>query len=255
MLRGGGRTRTLATQVATAPAWRSDGGAIAFGQLVTHAIRLRIADAARHWRVRELKLALCPLGGPSWSPDGRFLAVAAPIDQRHCERGAELVVVSAKDGAIAGRQAITDPTPGPPAWSSDSRYASEGAIIGTPGLAIVPSSTRFGPARLMPTCALATWAPHGSRFAAACDGHLALVDARTGGQVDLASARLSPGRGPVWSSDGTHVAATADGGFVVAAVGGRSAVVRVGGCWAGWVFGFSGDNRALVQASVAPPGD
>lgn len=250
-----GATRIIATDVATEPAWRPDGGALAFGQLVGHVVRLRVAEAAHSFRVRQLRIALCPGGVPAWSPDGRFLALTSPSDQRHCERGSELLVVDVDGASIAGRQAVSNPTPGLPQWSSDGSYASEGAAIGTPGIALVSRSRRFGVSRVIDDCSQVSWSPRGARFAAACGGQLALIDARTGKRVDLAPSVLVVGPGIIWSHDGARLAATTAGGFLLATTGGRTARVRVTGAWTGQVVGFSPGDRAKVEVSTAPPAD
>lgn len=254
--RDGGKAVTIAERVATPPVWRPTGGALAFGQLVSGSIRLRVAEIGVRTVVRQLGIALCSLGGPAWSPDGRYLALVSPDDRRHCERGSELVVVTARDGAVTGRAPIADPVPMSPVWSSDGIFAAESGVLGAGGVAIVPRSPRLGTARVVAGCANAVWSPGGARLAATCGGTLVLVDARTGSRTDLPITGVAPGPGPVWSLDGARIAVTTEAGIALATSDGRShAIVPVTGCWAGSVVGFTPDGRALVRASVAPAGD
>jgi WD40-like Beta Propeller Repeat len=256
VLLAGGKAVTIAAHVAGFPVWRPKGDALAFGQLVTGAIRLRIAEIGSRTRVRQLRVALCALGGPAWSPDGRYLALVSPNDQRHCERGSQLVVVDAQSGKVTAHAPIADPVPTTPVWSSDGAFAAESGVLGTSGVAIVPRTPRLGTPRLVAGCANAVWSPHGARLAATCGSTLALVDARTGSRTDMPITDVAPGPGSVWSPDGSRIAATTQAGIAIATTDGRTrTLVPVAGCWAGRVLGFSRDGRALVRASIAPAGD
>lgn len=252
----GGKSVTIAKRVASFPVWRPKGDTLAFGQLVTGAIRLRIAEIGSRTHVRQLGVPLCTLGGPAWSPDGRFLALVSPNDQRHCERGSQLVVVDARNGKITGQAPIADPVPTAPVWSGDGMFAAESGVLGASGVAVVPRSPRLGTARGADGCANAVWSPRGASLAATCGSALALLDARTGSRTDLSVTDVTPGPGSVWSLDGSRVAVTTQAGLAIATTDGRTRVlVPVTGCWAGGVLGFTRDGRALVRASTAPAGD
>jgi hypothetical protein len=248
-----GKSVTIAKRVASFPVWRPKGDTLAFGQLVTGAIRLRIAEIGSRTHVRQLGVPLCRLGGPAWSPDGRFLALVSPNDQRHCERGSQLIVVDARNGKVTGRAPIADPVPTAPVWSGDGTFAAESGVLGASGIAIVPRSPRLGTARVANGCGNAVWSPRGASLAATCGSALALVDARTGSRTDLPVTDVAPGPGSVWSRDGSRVAVTTEAGIAIATTDGRThVVVPVTGCWAGGVLGFTPDGRALVRASIAP---
>jgi hypothetical protein len=256
VLMRGGKKITIATRVATLPVWGPKGDELAFGQLVTGAIRLRIAEIGSPTRVRQLGTALCSLGGPAWSPDGRYLALVSPTDQRHCDRGSQLVVVDSRNGRVTGTAPVADPVAATPVWSGDGTFAAESGVLGTSGVAIVPRSPRLGTSRVVAGCANAVWSPRGAHLAAACGGTLALLDPRTGSREDLPITDVAPGPGSVWSRDGSRIAVTTDAGIAIATSDGRAhALVPVAGCWAAGVLGFSRGGRVLVRASIAPPGD
>lgn len=251
-----GRARVIAQNISSGPAWRPDGGAIAFAELVDGTSRVLVATADRGFRPRELGIALCLLGGPSWSPDGRLIALVSPRDRRDCQRGAELVVIDAQDGHVVGREAVPGSVPSPPAWSADGRYASESSDLGSLGIALVPRSGAPGDGRTIARCAGATWAPSGARLAAGCDGHLAILDLHTGARTDLETSALEPGRAAVWSADGTRIAALTADGITVATTAGHVAVVHLGGeCFAISLDRFSRGGRRVVVTASSTLGD
>jgi hypothetical protein len=247
---------TLAQHVGSPPVWAPTGDVLAFGQMVSGVNRLRVADFGPRVRIRQLGVPVCTLGGPAWSPDGRYLALVSPNDQRHCERGSQLVVVDASSGAVTGRAPVTDPVPTTPVWSGDGRFAAESGVLGAAGVAITARTARVGVSHGVTGCANAVWAPRGATLAAVCGTALALVDGRSGARTDLSVADVSPGPGPVWSGDGSRVAVATRRGIALTTTDGRTrAVVPLGGCWAGGVVGFAKVGRALIQASIAPPPD
>lgn len=256
VLRRGSRAVVIARDVSSPPVWRPDGLAIAFGQATSRAARLRIADAAHGWRPRELTIALCSLGGPAWSPDGRMLALVSPLDARHCERGAELILVDAATGGIVGRHPTHGQVPRQPTWSADGSYASEAPVVYPTGIAIVPRSRAFGEARTIAHCTSSWWAPRGARLVAACDDHLVTLDVLTGARTDFDTPVIGPQLGPVWSTDGRRLALVSEGAIVIAAISGHATLVQFGGCLAVSVQRFTRDGRrVVVAANRAPPGD
>jgi hypothetical protein len=246
IIRSASDQKTLTTRVDLTPRWRPDGGAIAFGQDEPDGIRLQIADAATGFLPRPTDAFLCPGGSPIWSPDGALIVTGVPSTGVHCARGEYLFVLDATTGHVVNQ------TPVPPiadigGWSADGRYAEAGPF-NVPGATLLPASPATGIATVVPDCSFIGWAPVGARFAAACDGRLATIDASSGARIDFAASSAGLSSLIAWSPDGSRFAVTTRRGFVLASASGTSRLIPLASCAGGQVVRFAKNGRVLVQA-------
>jgi hypothetical protein len=248
VIRSGGVQKTLTTQPDMAWKWRPDGGAIAFGQNETIGVHLQVAELATGFAVRPVDALLCPAGSPLWSPDGNEIAVISPADSVPCATGERLVVLDGQSGRTISQSPVTAiATPG--GWSADGRYAEAGALLNyRTGVTVVPASSAVGSSRTFADCAFIGWAPVGARFAASCNGRLAVVDASTGARTVFSASSKNVDARVAWSSDGSRLAVNTPHGFVLARSNGTSTLIPVGSCTGGTVASFAKNGRVLVEA-------
>jgi hypothetical protein len=248
VVRNSGVQKTLTAQPAMAWNWRPDGGAIAFGQDEAIGVHLQIAEVATGFAVRPVSALLCPGGSPIWSPDGHEIAVISPADGIPCAAGERLVVLDPQSGRTV-RQAPVTAIAYPGGWSADGRYAEAGALPNyRTSITVVPASPAAGTSRTFADCAFIGWAPVGARFAASCDGRLAVIDASTGARTVFSASSKNVDARVAWSSDGSRLAVNTPRGFVLASSNGTSTLIPVGSCTGGTVAGFAKNGRVLVQA-------
>lgn len=185
--------------------WSPDGTRLAYlegsGGIVENGYTLHIGDAfAGGDRAIAARVGY---GKPSWSPDGRWIAVTRAVDQR-----AHVVVIDVETGAVRDLGGGQDP-----AWSPDgSRIAAGGSGTwvwvkrpeGGEAEPILVGERRFlgiveGPA----------WSPDGTRIAfafvreAVGEADLYVVGADGSGKRKLAAGS---NRWPEWSPDGRQIA-------------------------------------------------
>ena len=186
------------------PAWRADGGALAFGAYdpVARSHVVRVTPAGT-WRPSTVARGR----DPAWSPDGRTLAYAA---------GDGLYVVPAAGGTA---ECIADGAVESPSWAPDGRVVFGRTGGATTGVWIVAPS---GERRVTSDGGTPAFSPDGSRIAfvlttpaggAVTRSELFTVraDGSAREQISQASTRFNPPVGitlsrPAWSPDGRTIA-------------------------------------------------
>jgi hypothetical protein len=248
VVQSGSVQKTLTAQPDMSWNWRPDGGAIAFGQDEAIGVHLQIAEVATGFAVRPVDALLCPAGSPIWSPDGGAIAVVSPADGMPCAAGERLVVLDPQSGRKISQAPISTTLFTAGGWSADGHYAEAGGLLNVrTGVTLLPASAADRP-RTIADCAFIGWAPVGSRFAASCNGRLALIDASTGARTTFSTSTKQLDAPIAWSSDGSRFAVSTARGFVLARSSGAARVIPFNGCAGGFVIGFAKNGRVLAQA-------
>lgn len=235
-----GRDRQLTDlpgQAAVSAAWSPDGSQIAF---LDQTGALHTVDAATG-RVRKCYDALWEPGRPTWSPDGRFVALAAfrPVTPRYREGYSEILVVDLANGrgryhsVGAGKSIVTRGDDGP-VWSPDGRHLAY--VMGST-LWVLPvdaTGAPSGPARQITSevTDAPSWRGDSAALLYQNNGRLRLV-ALAGGPAQTipcpiswaaakAPARTLVRAGRLWDGTGNSYARNAD----VVLDGNRIAAVR-----------------------------
>jgi Tol biopolymer transport system component/imidazolonepropionase-like amidohydrolase len=184
---GGGAARRLMTDpaVETEPVWSPDGKSLAYSSDRGGSMNVWIRDLQSGGADRQLTRGTAAAMTPSWSPDGTRIAYADPAGQVH--------VVDVKSGVTKAAHAPLN-EPGRPSWSPD-------------GTAIVVSALKV----------------YSTRFR---EGTNQVLRISLDGQPDRwfepaphKSIGMREDFGPVWSPDGTQMAAVVDGLLTVWPVG------------------------------------
>jgi Tol biopolymer transport system component/imidazolonepropionase-like amidohydrolase len=174
----GGAARRLMTDsaVETEPAWSPDGASLAYSSDRGGSMNVWIRDL-QSGADRQLTRGIAAAMTPAWSPDGSRIAYVDPVGQ--------LQVVDVKSGAVKSVHAPLN-EPGRPSWSPD-------------GTAVVVSSLKV----------------YSTRFR---EGTNQVLRISLDGQPDRwfepspnKSIGMREDYGPVWSPDGTQMAAIVDG--------------------------------------------
>ncbi len=139
--------------------------------------------------------------GPSWSPDGRWLAMETitELPDGRCTGG---IAVMRADGTDLRLVVETEVTWIGPSWSPDGRRLVYGQPDGIWAVGVDGGS----PVRLLACsgCTAPTWSPDGASIAFSQQGDIRVVD--TGGEsVRVVAEGIDYGY-PDWSPDGTRIA-------------------------------------------------
>ena len=147
--------------------------------------------------------------GPAWSPDGRRIALSAPVRPNAADPSTSKIVVMKPDGS--GQQRLTRSAGDEysPAWSPDGRQITFiGPDRGVLALYVVNADgtgrrrlAGTGTGYLFPS----VWSPDGQRIVFVANAALYIVNADGSGQRRLTRNAL-PFSDPVWSPDGRRIA-------------------------------------------------
>lgn len=241
------------------PAWSPEASRIAYGRCDHHEDVCRIGIV--NVRTRKARL-LAPAGvAPSWSPDGRRLAVAAGQPDSW-GRLSTIRIVGGRGTRLAPGLVIESP-----AWSPNGRYIAFVALRGVddtadPWLYIIRPNGR-GLRRLIsvgdPTGEETgglkpSWSPDGESIAIAGDGGEALVVVDLRGRIRW---RLQRPRGLVfaisWSPDGRRIAFDDDGTVYVVSRNGTNVQALTVGRPYTWVYGWAPTSRTLAISRRKSP--
>ena len=179
----------------TACAWSNDGRSIAFLDQDTHLHVIEVASGA----VRQFYDRLFEPGRPSFSPDGRYVALAAmkPKTPRYREGANQVLVIDLQTGNGLYQAHAPGKSLGPrgddgPVWSPDGRHL---AYVFASTLWVVPVDTAgvfSGPPRRLTTetTDAPTWSGDSSTLLYLSNGKLRLISA-TGGEPRTVPLELS----------------------------------------------------------------
>ena len=173
---GEDRQLTRLRTSAMSPAWSPDGSRIAFLDVdaIWRRASVSVVDVATGTVTRIHPSSFGP-GAPTWSADGRTVAIAAlePYSSRFRE-GTNRVLLLRADG-----------TGGEPAWTTPGPHFSLDSRVGA------------GPA----------WAPNGSAMAVINDGVLAVLPVSPTGEITGTARRLTTemAHAPSWTADSRRI--------------------------------------------------
>lgn len=187
---GADRQVTRFTSAAVSGSWSRDGQSIAFLDQTGALHVVNVATGA----LRKVFESLWEPGRPSWSPDGRFIAMAAfkPYSKRYREGLSEILVVDLSNGTGTytppwpDRSLSTRGDDGP-IWSPDGRHM---AFVMASTLWVVPvdSTGRFtaAPLRLNREVTDApTWSGDAKSILYLSNGKLRLISVQSGAPRDV----------------------------------------------------------------------
>jgi len=185
MATGAERNLTNHKDAAVSAAWSRDGRTIAF---LDQAGSLHTVDVATG-RIAQLFGAIWEPGKPSWSPDGKTVALAAfkPYSARFREGLSEVLTVDVTTGAATYQPVFPDKSLGTrgddgPVWSPDGRSL---AFVFASRLWVAPVDAR-GRMTAPPTALndevtdAPTWSGDSSKLLYLCNGELRMIPAAGG---------------------------------------------------------------------------